>query len=72
MRTITQPNLFMKLVLTALLSEETISNEKIPSLMMDYIWEVNEKEDSRHDYHVIGCHAVAKRIDIFLTKTVIQ
>lgn len=68
---ITDPNLFMKLILVALLTEANASTAQALTVMMDYKWEVFETE-SPNDYHIIGCHPVAKRLDFYLTKTVIH
>lgn len=70
---ITDPNLFMKLVLTGILSaEDPWISHSAPALLMDYKWEVYELEDSPHDYHIIGNHPVMKRLDFHLKKTVIH
>ncbi|HRW21308.1 MAG TPA: hypothetical protein P5509_04990 [Bacteroidales bacterium] len=66
---ITDPNLFMKLVLVALLKNHPAD---APKLMLDYRWEVLELDDGPHNYHVIGNHPIAKRLDFFLERTVIH
>lgn len=68
---VTEPNLFMKLIMAGLLKDGKGSHD-IYFLMMDYKWEVYESEETPHDYHIIGSHPIAKRIDLFLTKAVIH
>lgn len=71
MKKITDPNLAMKLIIVGLKSNP-IHKLKVVDLMLDYRWEVFEDPEESHDYHIIGCHPIAKRIDLFLTKTVIH
>lgn len=63
---VTNPNLFMKIVLVALMSNNIDNPIGIQDVMLDYSWEVYETSEGSHDYHVIGCHPVAKRLDFYL------
>ena len=75
MSKITDPNTFMKIVLvsihTDLKTSELSCREKL-MIMSDYKWEVYESKDIPHSYHVIGNHSTARRLDFYLTKTVIH
>jgi hypothetical protein len=69
---VTNPNLFMKIVLVALMSNDIgnpIGDVSIHDVMVDYSWEVYETSEGSHDYHVIGCHPVARRLDFYLKRT---
>jgi len=68
---IIDPNLVMKLILVALIKNISNKND-IFKIMLDYKWEVFESKENPHDYHIIGCHPVAKRLDYFLRKQVIH
>lgn len=71
---VTSPNLFMKLVQVALMTkpETELKLSEILKLMFDYNWEVYELEDEVHSYQITGSHPIARRLDFYLTKTVIH
>jgi len=69
---ITDPNLFMKLIIVALSKNADITKRFDVKFILDYRWEVFESEETPHDYHIIGSHPIAKRLDFYLTKTVIH